>query len=88
MTDVAIPGSYWVSPGALLAGEYPGTTRERLGPFRAAGVNAFLDLTEPAELAPYDRLLQGWAVHRRRAIRDFGCPSVEDMASTLDEAIE
>jgi len=34
--------SYWVEPGRLLAGAYP----RELAPFRAAGVTAFVDLTE------------------------------------------
>jgi hypothetical protein len=84
MTDVPVPNSYWVKPGAFLAGEYPGESHER---FRAAGVNAFLDLTEAGEygVPAYDDLLEGWATHRRFAIPDYGCPSVPDMSSILDE---
>ena len=35
------PGSYWVEPGRLLAGAYPGDRTA----FQQAGVTAFLDLT-------------------------------------------
>ena len=52
-----IPDAYWVVPGRLLAGEYPGAkmdaeARRKLRLFLGAGVNFFLDLTEEAELAP------------------------------------
>jgi hypothetical protein len=95
-----VPNSYWVEPGRLLAGEYPGSVdvgeaSERLARYVAAGVTRFVDLTEAGELAPYDDLLrvaaagQGVAVaHERHAIPDFGVPaSPADMAATLD-AIE
>jgi hypothetical protein len=57
-----IPDSYWVLPGKLLAGEYPGAKKEaearvKLRLFREAGVSFFLDLTEAGELAPYAQLL-------------------------------
>jgi hypothetical protein len=72
-----------------LAGEYPAHEEEsrarlRLERFRAVGVTAFLDLTEEGELEPYDDLIGGWATHRRFPIRDFSCPSVEEMRATLD----
>jgi hypothetical protein len=43
------PNTYWVVPGKLLAGEYPGApdseeTRRRLRRFLAAGVRHFIDL--------------------------------------------
>jgi len=84
-----IPRSYWVRPGALLAGEYPGHeqpgwTRVRLERFRAAGVTAFLDLTEEGELEPYTELLDGWATYRRFPIRDYSVPTVDEMTAILD----
>jgi len=89
VSDRPVPRSYWVRPGALLAGEYPahddpGWTRLRLERFRAAGVTAFLDLTEEGELPPYDELPSGWATHRRFPIRDFSCPSDVEMRELLD----
>jgi hypothetical protein len=77
-----------VRPG-LLAGEYPGHddpgwTRTRFERYRAAGVTAFLDLTEEGELPSYDELIDGWATHRRFPIRDFCCPTVDEMTATLD----
>lgn len=84
-----VPRSYWVRPGALLAGEYPGHddagwVRVRLERFRAAGVTAFVDLTEEGELEPYTDLLDGWASHRRFPIRDFSVPSADEMTAILD----
>lgn len=56
------PNSFWIEPGRLLAGEYPGVpdpdeTRERLEALVELGISYFLDLTEPDELPPYDALL-------------------------------
>jgi ADP-ribosylglycohydrolase len=57
-----IPASYWVVPGRLLVGEYPGSVSraaamERLRAFLSAGVTCFIDLTESGELPSYERLL-------------------------------
>jgi hypothetical protein len=56
------PDTYWVVPGKLLAGEYPGAldseeARRRLRRFLAAGVRHFIDLTEAGEITPYAELL-------------------------------
>jgi hypothetical protein len=84
-----VPRSYWVRPGALLAGEYPRSEPEPYGEtrferYRAAGVTAFFDLTEAGEVVPYDDLIGGWATHQRFPIRDFSCPSADEMTATLD----
>ena len=89
MSDRPIPRSYWVKPGSFLAGEYPGHEQEawtqtRFERFRVAGVTAFVDLTEEGELPPYAQRLDGWATHRRFPIRDFSCPSEDEMRLTLD----
>ncbi len=57
-----IPNSYWVQPGRLLAGEYPGSmsradAMERVQRLMRAGVTSFIDLTEEGELPAYDDLL-------------------------------
>lgn len=85
-----VPRSYWVRPGSFLAGEHPshedaGWARVRFERFRAAGVTAFVDLTEEGELAPYTGFLDGWATHRRFPIRDFCCPTADEMTAILDE---
>lgn len=91
-----ISESYWVEPGRLLAGEYPGSqneeqARKRIDTFVAAGFNTFIDLTEPNELSPYVNILneQAQAHHltvryQRFPIRDAGIPSREQMRSILD----
>jgi hypothetical protein len=93
-----IPDSYWLLPGRLLAGEYPGArsdaqARQKLACLQQAGVTFFLDLTEPGEygLKPYAPFLQELArpdgrpsVHRRMPIPDGGTPSVPEMARILD----
>jgi protein-tyrosine phosphatase len=75
-------GSYWVEPGALLAGEYPASTVEALC---TAGVGAFVDLTEDGELVPYADLLRAGTRHRRMPVVDLCCPSREEMVAILDE---
>lgn len=94
-----IPDSYWVVPGRLLAGEYPGAkmdaeARRKLRQFLDAGVTCFLDLTEAGELAPYAALLQEEAASRRMAVEhhrmpipDLGTPAPARVVRILD-AIE
>ncbi len=71
--------SYWVIPGRLLAGKYPGgknlqELERRLGPILEAGFNAFIDLTEAGELPAYDDYLPSDVVHVRKPITDHGVP--------------
>lgn len=92
-----IPDSYWVEPGALLAGPYPGSlddrrARAKLGRLLDAGIALFLDLTENGALREYASLLAAEAaargreaVHRRHSIHDFGVPSAPAMRAILDE---
>jgi ADP-ribosylglycohydrolase len=92
-----IPNSYWVEPGRLLAGEYPGPVSQaeamdRIQRLLAAGVNTFIDLTEEGELPSYLSLLPATASkpieHHRWPITDHGLPrSPQYMAQILD-AIE
>jgi hypothetical protein len=87
------PDAYWVLPGRLLAGEYPGHPNEaqaihKLGRFQEAGVTLFFDLTEAGEhgLRPYAPLLGeifaplGLSVkHRRFPIPDMDTPDASQM---------
>jgi protein-tyrosine phosphatase len=76
-----MPNRYWVEPDRLLAGAYP---HEHLLPaLEDAGITAFVDLTQPDELPPYDHLI-GDAIHHRLPIGDFGIPTDAEMAQTLD----
>ncbi len=57
-----IANSFWIEPGRLLAGEYPGAptheeTVQRLEALTEAGVTYFLNLTQPGELPGYDYAL-------------------------------
>ena len=88
---------YWVEPGRLLAGEYPGDTRidlarRRLADFLGRGVTRFVDLTHPADgLEPYRDLLFEEARrlglrahHAPHPIPDMGVPgSLDDMLAAL-----
>jgi hypothetical protein len=94
--DRPIPDSYWVIPGRLLAGEYPGsfdpeTSRDRINSFLRAGFDTFINLTQPDELDPYEEILHTQAVvygmaadHLRFPIRDRGLPSSVGMSAILD----
>ena len=95
--------SYWVQPGRLLAGEYPGAfmptvARRKLRLLLDAGVTFFLDLTHSADgLESYEDLLRAEAkafptpvTYRRMAIPDRDIPTAAQMVETLnviDEAL-
>lgn len=89
-----LPNSYWVQPGRLLAGEYPGSmsradAMERVQRLLRAGIDSFVDLTEEGELPAYDSLLPGLTEqqirYRRISIVDHDLPeSDEYMARILD----
>ena len=88
--------SYWVIPGKLLAGSYPGldgshATRTRLTSFLLSGIDRYFDLTKENELPAYDAILQEEAdamqipvVHQRFSIQDLGLPSRKLMKTLLD----
>lgn len=91
-----IPESYWVEPGRLLAGEYPGSydpelTRRRLDGFLETGFNTFIDLTQPHEHVPYElilkeqaRIYEVHASYHRFGIPDHRVPTGEIMNAILD----
>ena len=90
--------AYWVEPGRLMAGEYPGhprkeVARQRLAAYLDCGVDTFIDLTTRADpLTSYAALLQEEAArrgiecqHRSFPIVDLGVPaSPRAMADILD----
>lgn len=89
------PNTYWVIPGRLLAGEYPGAAREplaleKLNAFLECGIDGFLDLTGEGELQPYAHLLKDLrphyhapVTHRRLPIPDMGIPEPQHMQAIL-----
>ena len=96
-SELPIPESYWVIPGRLLAGEYPGVpfaperTRRRIDAFLEAGFDTFIDLTHDGEIQPYEPILREQAAAYDRAVEynrfpfdDFGLPSVDGMKAALD----
>ena len=89
--------TYWVEPGRLLAGEYPGAPYGdaaviKLREYLDAGVDYFVDLTEQGELEPYEDILHAEAAargkkveYRRFPIRDGSTPkSPAQMCEILD----
>ena len=93
-----IPNSYQLLDGRLIAGEYPGDrdeaqARAKLGALLDAGVTTFIDLTEPHELAPYERQVAelarargGEVKYHRLPIRDVSVPkSAAVMREILDQ---
>ena len=91
-----IYGAYWVRPGQLIAGPYPGgwdetASRQRLGRLLDAGASVFVDLTEAEEVDAYllplntEAAQRGRDVHHlRMPIRDMDIPTDEHMVAILD----
>jgi protein-tyrosine phosphatase len=90
--DRPLPNSYWVIPHRLLAGEHPmglgeAEARVRLGRLRSAGIDCYLDLTEPGEQPEYRHLLRGRAEYLRFAIADMRVPNNVSQTQELLAAI-
>jgi protein-tyrosine phosphatase len=103
MSKLPIIESYWVEENRFLAGEFPGgydqeSTRIRMNAFLEAGVNTFIDLTQPHELFPYDSILKEQAkIYKANAsyyrfpIRDHSIPSSITMTAilnTIDQTVK
>jgi hypothetical protein len=87
ITAAPVDDAYLVTSG-LLAGAYPGhpdpaICADRLRRLSSAGVDAFVDLTEPGECEPYAHLLDG-VRHERRPIADFGITTPDGYRAILD----
>lgn len=96
--SLALPfmDSYWVVPGKLMAGEYPGAhfhgnTRKRIIALIRSGVRSIIDLTQPGDSDhPYAGLLDEeaalYGVEIRRwnyPVPDFGIPPAGLMTRIL-----
>lgn len=95
--------AWWVQPGRLLAGEYPGhpnatRARHKVDLLIDAGIRTFVDLTTPADrLDPYEPLVRAASVARNLQldhvsfpIPDLGVVPDDDydtVASAIDEAL-
>jgi Dual specificity phosphatase, catalytic domain len=87
-----LPNSYWVTPGKLLGGEYPGgesgdDTLERLRALMDAGVDCFINLTRPGELPAYSTLLPAGIWYFHLPILDHGLPVDRDYMRQIQTAI-
>ncbi len=85
-----LPDAYWVAPGRLLAGDFPGASEtheavRRLRRLRWCGVTDIIDLTGSFECrrSHYVELLEAGMRHRRFPIADCGVPEPEEMFSIL-----
>ncbi len=87
-------GGYWIEPGRLAGGPFPGApdvreARARLAALTRIGVRAFIDLTEPGErLDPYEHLLSelpggSTPLYVRLPMRSGSAPTALGMAATL-----
>lgn len=91
LAELPLGNAYWVEPGTLLAGEYPGASndedaRTRLEALTALGIDTFLDLTSEGERRPYEALLPAGVEYRRCGMRDHGLPdSREQMLQILTD---
>src|SRR5690348_8778280 len=88
-----LPNSYWVIPGQLLAGEYPGgsnrgDTEARLDKLLAAGIRCFIDLTHPDEMEPYDHLLPADVDYLRKPVKDHGVPARREHMADIQMCID
>lgn len=95
--------TYWVQPGRVLAGEYPGASNDeaattKLRRYLDAGIDCFIDLTEAGELEPYEDRLYAEATargkkveYRRLPIRDVSVPQsparMREILDTIEAAL-
>lgn len=97
-STLPFPDSYWVIKGSFLAGEYPGRrdeneTRYRVMRLLECGIRVCIDLTKPGEIVPSyrDIFLQELDLYGYQGnyfhfpVYDFGIPSEDQMARTLDQ---
>ena len=85
---------YWVLPGKLMAGEYPGhpnniQAQEKINDHLQAGVTTFIDLTTPQDgLVPYAPFLDDKAQHLTFPITDESVPHSADYTNEILTAID
>ena len=97
MPSTPFPRSYWVKPGELLAGAYPGdadqkVAADKLRALYDAGIRHVVSLMEPTEKArgvpfrPYLAELNARGVTTsQHPIRDLGIPDRAQMKAILDD---
>ena len=89
----AILHAWWVEPGRLLAGEYPGArtpekTRQKVRLIVDAGIDTIIDLTTPGDgLEPYEPELMAAAERAVRQVRRYAYP-IPDMGVLAGEGYD
>jgi protein-tyrosine phosphatase len=89
----AILHAWWVEPGRLLAGEYPGArtpekTRQKVRLIVDAGIDSIADLTTPDDgLEPYEQDLMAAAEQAGRQVRHYAYP-IPDMGVLAGEGYD
>ena len=85
---------YWVEPGRILAGEYPGhphsdeKARRKVNLLIDHGIRTFVDLTTPADgMAPYEHLVDEAAQRRGLGVRRIQHP-IPDMGALPADAYD
>jgi ADP-ribosyl-[dinitrogen reductase] hydrolase len=82
--------AWWVRPGRLLAGEYPGHrdrthSEDKINLLVDAGIRTFVDLTAPEDgLVPYEKALEQVAANRHLELRRLSFP-IPDLDVVVDE---
>jgi len=84
VTNAPTAESFWIEPGRLLAGKYPGGDAATVRALLDAGIRSFVDLTEEGELRPYGETVGDGVAWLRRPIPDFSVTTRELMRETLD----
>jgi len=85
--------AWWVEPGRLLAGEYPGArtpekTRQKVRLIVDAGIDSIVDLTTPDDgLEPYEQDLMAAAEQAGRQVWHYTYP-IPDMGVLADEGYD
>ena len=85
--------AWWVEPGRLLAGEYPGhadaaRARHKVDVLVDAGIRTFVDLTTPGDrLDPYGGFVDAAAAARQLDLRHIAFP-IPDLGVVDDDAYD
>ncbi len=98
--DRPLANSYWVVPGRFAAGEYPSATHPvdaaaRVRALLRAGIDHFIDLTQPGELPPYAETARSEARplgvcprFERHPVTDLDVPSSPQRMAAILDAID
>ncbi len=79
-SSLPIINAYWVSPGQLMAGEYPGAkdpmeAHRKIYGLLQLGIRTFINLMEPGEIDRYGRIFSPYEPIVERITGDLGIPA-------------